>query len=125
MTPTWGELLRELDSELGERHESRLILRASTELPWGYLASHMDEPAEAEAVAVAHQRARERLSGRPLQWVLGTWGFRTIDVIVDGRALVPRPETEIVVEAALGEADRIAAGREQRGDLGPGQATRR
>jgi release factor glutamine methyltransferase len=35
--------------------------------------------------------------------VLGTWGFRALDVVVDGRALVPRPETEQLVDVALGE----------------------
>lgn len=42
-----------------------------------------------------------RLSGEPLQYVLGTWAFRTLELTVDRRALIPRPETEQVVEAAL------------------------
>lgn len=42
---------------------------------------------------------RER--GEPLQYVLGGWGFRTLDLFVDRRVLIPRPETEQVVEAAL------------------------
>lgn len=43
-----------------------------------------------------------RLSGEPLQYVLGTWAFRTLELGVDHRALIPRPETEQVVEAGLG-----------------------
>ncbi len=43
-------------------------------------------------------RRRERV---PLQHVLGEWGFRRLTLTVDGRALVPRPETEIVVERCL------------------------
>lgn len=43
-----------------------------------------------------------RLSGEPLQYVLGSWGFRTLDLLVDRRVLIPRPETEWVVEVALG-----------------------
>jgi release factor glutamine methyltransferase len=38
-----------------------------------------------------------------LQYVLGRWGFRTLDLMVDRRVLVPRPETELVVEVALSE----------------------
>jgi release factor glutamine methyltransferase len=49
-----------------------------------------------------------RRSGEPLQHVVGRWGFRALDVAVDGRALVPRPETEILVDLALAEWDRIA-----------------
>jgi release factor glutamine methyltransferase len=43
-----------------------------------------------------------RLSGEPLQYVLGTWAFRDLELTVDQRALIPRPETEQVVEVALG-----------------------
>ncbi len=43
-----------------------------------------------------------RLSGEPLQYVLGSWAFRTLELAVDRRALIPRPETEQVVEVALG-----------------------
>ena len=43
-----------------------------------------------------------RLAGEPLQYVLGTWAFRTLELTVDQRALIPRPETEQVVEVALG-----------------------
>ncbi len=45
---------------------------------------------------VARRRARE-----PLAYVLGEWGFRRLVLAVDGRALVPRPETEVVVERCL------------------------
>jgi release factor glutamine methyltransferase len=48
---------------------------------------------------------RER--GEPLQYVLGGWGFRTLDLFVDRRVLIPRPETEQVVEAALAVLRRI------------------
>lgn len=43
-----------------------------------------------------------RLAGEPLQYVLGRWGFRRLDLMVDRRVLIPRPETEQVVEVALG-----------------------
>jgi len=45
---------------------------------------------------VARRRARE-----PLAYVLGEWGFRRLVLTVDARALVPRPETEVVVERCL------------------------
>ena len=44
-------------------------------------------------------------------YVLGRWGFRRLDLMVDRRVLVPRPETEQVVEVALAELDRLG-GRE-------------
>jgi release factor glutamine methyltransferase len=56
------------------------------------------EPDEARAFMdlAARRRGRE-----PVAYILGSKGFRTIDLAVDARVLVPRPETEHVVEAAL------------------------
>ena len=46
-----------------------------------------------------------RRAGEPLQYVLGHWSFRRLDLLVDRRVLIPRPETEQVVEVALGLLD--------------------
>ncbi|HEX5469656.1 MAG TPA: peptide chain release factor N(5)-glutamine methyltransferase [Gaiellaceae bacterium] len=42
-----------------------------------------------------------RVAREPLAYVLGEWGFRRLALRIDGRALVPRPETEVVVERCL------------------------
>jgi release factor glutamine methyltransferase len=47
----------------------------------------------------------------PLAYVLGEWGFRRLTLKTDARALVPRPETEIVVERALALLQGLAAPR--------------
>jgi release factor glutamine methyltransferase len=48
------------------------------------------------------EKLAERLGNRePLAYVLGEWGFRRLTLAVDMRALVPRPETEVVVERCL------------------------
>ena len=56
------------------------------------------EPDEARAFMdlAARRRGRE-----PVAYILGTKGFRTIELAVDPRVLIPRPETEHVVEAVL------------------------
>ncbi len=83
-------------------------------------------PPRASDVARLERLLRRRLDGEPLQHVLGHWGFRTLDVLTDARALVPRPETEIVVAHALLALDRSRseaprAGRDPRAlDLGTG-----
>lgn len=57
------------------------------------------EPDEADRFADYARRRRER---EPVAYILGVKGFRHIDLAVDSRVLIPRPETEHVVEAALG-----------------------
>lgn len=66
-----------------------------------------DAPAPQRGVAFFDRLLERRLAGEPLQYVLGAWGFRTLDLLVDRRVLIPRPETEVVVERALAELDRI------------------
>jgi release factor glutamine methyltransferase len=52
-----------------------------------------------------------RLAREPLAYVLGEWGFRRLMLNVDARALVPRPETEVVVERCLVHVEGIAEPR--------------
>src|SRR5439155_1362369 len=54
-----------------------------------------------------HDMVERRVAGEPLQYVLGAWGFRTLDLLVDRRVLIPRPETETTVEVALEQAKRV------------------
>ena len=58
-----------------------------------------------QADALADRRA----AGEPLQYVLGRWPFRSIELEVDRRVLIPRPETEWVVGVALGQLERSVA----------------
>jgi release factor glutamine methyltransferase len=53
----------------------------------------------------------EVVAGVPLQYVIGHWTFRTLELAVDRRALIPRPETEMVVSVALDELARLAGFR--------------
>jgi release factor glutamine methyltransferase len=52
-----------------------------------------------------------RESREPLAYVIGEWGFRRLTLKTDARALVPRPETEVVVERALALLDGTEAPR--------------
>ncbi len=55
---------------------------------------------DGQLVALERMLAR-RERGEPLQHVLGRWGFRTLDLFVDARVLIPRPETEVVAGLAI------------------------
>jgi release factor glutamine methyltransferase len=64
----------------------------------------LDHPATARAVAHLDAMLARLAGGEPLQYVLGRWAFRRLDLMVDRRVLIPRPETETVVDVALGLA---------------------
>jgi release factor glutamine methyltransferase len=68
--------------------------------------SRWGETATAAGRARLAGLAERRLAGEPLQYVLGHWSFRGLDLLVDRRVLIPRPETEVVAEVALAEARR-------------------
>ncbi len=70
------------------------------------------EPAEARAF---QDYARRRVQREPVAYILGRKGFRRIELEVDSRVLIPRPETEHVVEAALDAAAGRAGGRRRHG----------
>jgi release factor glutamine methyltransferase len=63
----------------------------------------------ADAAESARAMAARRADGEPLQYIFGHWAFRELDLRVDPRVLIPRPETEQVVEVAVVEARRLAA----------------
>ncbi len=53
-------------------------------------------------IAAGFRRAIERRAARePLAYILGEWGFRRLELRVDSRVLIPRPETEVLVERSL------------------------
>jgi release factor glutamine methyltransferase len=60
-------------------------------------------PEDPEAIAAMRAAAQRRLDGEPIQYVLGHWPFRSLDLDLDSRVLIPRPETEELVGLAFDE----------------------
>lgn len=91
--------------------DARRVMEEVTGADGASLALALSDAATELRVARFDDLVRRRCDGEPLQYVLGRWGFRRLDLMVDRRVLVPRPETEQVVEVALAELDRLG-GRE-------------
>jgi release factor glutamine methyltransferase len=66
------------------------------------LVARLDDEVDGLEPLLVRREARE-----PLAYVLGEWGFRRLTLKADARALVPRPETETLVERALALAEGI------------------
>jgi release factor glutamine methyltransferase len=60
-------------------------------------------PEDHESIAALRRAAQRRIDGEPLQYVIGHWPFRQLDLDLDERVLIPRPETEELVALALAE----------------------
>jgi release factor glutamine methyltransferase len=119
---TIGGLFDALCAELTERHEAVIVLEEAAGDRIAALFPRFGNEAPAPLVERAMGLAARRRRGEPLQHVLGHWSFRRLDLLQDPRALIVRPETEVVVEIALAELSRSPAeGRLRRAlDLGTG-----
>lgn len=96
---TWAELRAEARGAL-EAHEADRIIERACGDDW---RSHLEERAPDRVIGFVGEMVERRVAGEPLQYVLGRWGFRSLDLFIDRRVLIPRPETELVVEVALAE----------------------
>ena len=83
------------------RLDAELLLGKALGLSRLDLYLHHDRPLTGPERDAARELVRRRGEREPLAYVLGEWGFRRLTLRTDRRALVPRPETEIVVERCL------------------------
>jgi release factor glutamine methyltransferase len=83
------------------RLDAELLLADVLGVDRAALISHPRRPLEPADARRFQESARRRRDREPVAYITGRRGFRTIELAVDRRVLIPRPETEHVVEAAL------------------------
>ncbi len=107
---------------LGDRPAARWICEVATALDGDELLAALDEPMTERMVAHLDAMVARHRAGEPLAHVLGRWSFRYLDLAVDARVLIPRPETEVVAGIAieLAAARHVEAGSVVVVDLGTG-----
>lgn len=94
-------LLAEAANRLGERVDAELLLLHALDKPRSWLFAHADDAVDAP-VAVAYAALVERRAeGEPVAYLTGRRGFWTLELEVTPATLIPRPETELLVELAL------------------------
>jgi release factor glutamine methyltransferase len=104
---TIGEVLRLSTEHLAAkgsetpRLDAERLLAKALDLERIELYMAIDRPLTPPELDVARALVSRRARREPLQYVLGEWGFRRLSLAVDRRALIPRPETEVLVERAL------------------------
>jgi release factor glutamine methyltransferase len=84
------------------RLEAELLLaRACDDCARALLYAELHRELTPEQESAFEANVSRRVKREPLAYILGEWGFRRLTLKTDRRALIPRPETEVVVERAL------------------------
>ena len=102
------EWTKEYLAERGEEHprlSAEWLLCAATGLARIDLYMRMDETLDAAQLEIMHTAVVRRAKGEPLQYITGSTQFRMIDVACAPGVLIPRPETEMLVEEVLNYLD--------------------
>ncbi len=87
------------------RLDAELLLGHVLDLERIHLYTQFDRPLIPEELAEYRALIKRRAAGEPVAYLTGERAFWTLDLLVDGRVLIPRPDTETLVEAALSIAD--------------------
>ncbi len=94
------------------RLSAEWLLTAATGLSRVGLYTSYDKPLDEGELSFMHQAIVRRAKGEPLQYITGETSFRMIDVACEPGVLIPRPETEVLVEEVLAFLDREVLGAE-------------
>ncbi|HEY3141690.1 MAG TPA: hypothetical protein VGJ86_11205, partial [Acidimicrobiales bacterium] len=94
-TPAWRELMAGASDALtaagfdNATQEARWLVERAGGFEPGELHLALDGPATVRSATYLRHMLERRLGGEPLQYVLGRWSFRTLDLLVDSRVLIP------------------------------------
>ena len=98
-------MLAETTEQVGDANEARWLCEHASGLDGAEFRQSQHEFVTTAMAKQLHDMVRRRLDGEPLQYVMKRWAFRHLDVLVDQRVLIPRPETELLVEVGLAIAN--------------------
>ncbi len=116
--PDLRTVLNVARSRLSDDYEADHLLAHALQRSSAWIMAHLDDPLDAALQARFETAVQRRLEGTPVAYITGHRGFWTLDLEVSPATLIPRPDTETLVEAAL---ERIPADAPQRlADLGTG-----
>jgi release factor glutamine methyltransferase len=97
-----GELLSQLTKDLSEsERDVQVILAHVMERPRTWLLAHLDTHLSQPQIDSATQAFNSYQAGTPLPYIIGHWEFFGLDLEVTKDVLIPRPETELLVEKAI------------------------
>ena len=98
---TWRDVLADAAVRLSDPNEARWLCEHASGLDGSEFIEELDEIPTTAMMAALDAMLVRRLNGEPLQYVMARWAFRHLDLFVDRRVLIPRPETELIVDLVL------------------------
>ena len=98
---TWRELWSSTADTVGDRTLARWLCETASGCDAGEFDAELDAQVSTRCALHLESMVRRVLSGEPAQYVMGRWAFRHLDLMVDPRVLIPRPETELLVDHVL------------------------
>lgn len=107
MTDTFASLLRTVTGTIAPvaqdnaRHEAELIVTHVCQTSRSQMYLHGTRTVDSIQAKTIREHAHNRATGTPLGYVLGSVHFHSVDIAVDPRVLLPRPDTEVLVETVL------------------------
>ncbi|HZJ78444.1 MAG TPA: peptide chain release factor N(5)-glutamine methyltransferase [Clostridia bacterium] len=87
--------------------DAQCLLEFCTGKSKTYLVLHSADIAEESTITQMRQVCERRIKGEPLQYILGEWDFMSFSFYVGEGVLIPRPETELLVETAVNNIKRF------------------
>jgi len=100
-TVTWREMLVSATEIVGDRIIAKWLCEHAAGVDSDEWLDIVDDRVTQRCGLHLDSMMRRYLGGEPLQYVLGRWAFRHLDLMVDQRVLIPRPETEQLVDLVL------------------------
>ncbi len=122
---TTGELLHDGAERLriagseSARLDAELLLAFAVGVDRTAIVAHHDAPVGADAASGYRASIERRVAGEPVAYIRGIKEFHGLAFVVDDRALIPRPETEALVDAAQSEIMRRLTSAERPADAPP------
>jgi release factor glutamine methyltransferase len=107
--PDVRDLLANAARQLGDRAEAELLLLHVVKQPRSWLFTHADDDLDMDVQTAYAELLERRARGEPVAYITGARGFWSLDLEVTPATLIPRPETELLVELALERLPRNAS----------------
>lgn len=95
---TWREMVKRTHAEVGERTIAQWLCEHASGCDADEFGDILGDLVSERSAQHLHSMLARYAKGEPLQYVMGRWAFRRLDLLVDSRVLIPRPETELLVE---------------------------